>query len=240
MKIHLLSSCQRFFFYSVFITCQLYFVRSQNHIRLFSFTNTDAKSPTDIDDSCLTIESTLVILYQGLTLDLLKASSDGSCQLWDFELNGIRKNIVRDKHERRLCRTEFTVSINNTRCGNTVQYICQENDINSIYIQECIELDYYKEKETANNNIEALIMSELPEPTASNFGPVYEIPKAHCSRKQIISDSQSKLYTIDGISIRENQGYSDKSYSVRTLFGKLSGWADRLDPDFIADMCSYS
>lgn len=42
-------------------------------------------------------------------------------------------------------------------------------------------------------------MSELPEPTASNFGPVYEIPKAHCSRKQIISDSQSKLYTIDGM-----------------------------------------
>ena len=42
-------------------------------------------------------------------------------------------------------------------------------------------------------------MSELPEATASNFGPVYEIPKAHCNRKQIISDSQSKLYTIDGM-----------------------------------------
>lgn len=40
------------------------FIYHISFCRLFSFTNTDAKSLADIDDSCLTIESTLVILYQ--------------------------------------------------------------------------------------------------------------------------------------------------------------------------------
>ena len=36
---------------------------------------------------------------------------------------------------------------------------------------------------------DAITMSELPAPTASNFGPLYKIPKTHCNIKRIYSDN---------------------------------------------------
>ena len=36
---------------------------------------------------------------------------------------------------------------------------------------------------------DTITMSELPAPTASNLGPVYEIPKTHCNIKRINSDN---------------------------------------------------
>ena len=36
---------------------------------------------------------------------------------------------------------------------------------------------------------DAITMSDLPAPTASNFGPLYKIPKTHCNIKRIYSDN---------------------------------------------------
>lgn len=58
-----------------------------------------------------------------------------------MELKKIRKNIIIDKQDRRVCRTEFTLSFNKEQCERTVQYICQGNHTKQIYFQGTMTLD---------------------------------------------------------------------------------------------------
>ncbi|XP_078340630.1 uncharacterized protein LOC111110171 [Crassostrea virginica] len=139
-SIYTIPSCCVYF---VVIICQLCNVSSQNNSTnsVFTFIRTDVESPADIDQSCLTIDnSTLGTKYLGITLSILKVEMN-TCRPQNMELKKIRKNIIIDKQDRRVCRTEFTLSFNKKQCERTVQHICQENHTKHIYFQECKELD---------------------------------------------------------------------------------------------------
>nr|XP_022302678.1 uncharacterized protein LOC111110466 [Crassostrea virginica] len=52
----------------------------------------------------------------------------------------------------------------------------------SIYFQECEEVDYH-DKEAFADGTMTITMSAFSTPTNSRFGPIYEIPRVQCSRK---------------------------------------------------------
>nr|XP_022300642.1 uncharacterized protein LOC111108850 [Crassostrea virginica] len=163
---------------------------------LFSFTNTDVASPADIDTSCLTIDnSTLGTSYLGLLLFL--SSENASCRE-HFKLETIRKEIIRDEHDRRRCKTEFTMSIQNQYCARIVRFLCKRK---SYYFQECKGFDTGM-YETYRNDTDAITMSAFLTPKENRYGHMYEIPKAHCKIKRLHSDSHStslSRFTNDGI-----------------------------------------
>ncbi|XP_078340551.1 uncharacterized protein LOC111106733 [Crassostrea virginica] len=114
-------------------------VRSMNNHSLFAFTHIDKKSPVDIEDSCLTINNrTPGTLFFGISLFINNTSKNAFCPSKNFELKKIRKDIIHDKHDRPLCRTTLTVSINSSQCEKTVgdfNFLCQLNENLSIHFQ---------------------------------------------------------------------------------------------------------
>nr|XP_022302070.1 uncharacterized protein LOC111110035 [Crassostrea virginica] len=193
-------------------------------IRVFTFIRTDVESPADIDQSCLTIDnSTLGTKYLGITLSILKVEKNHTCRPQNMELKKIRKSIIIDKQDRRVCRTEFTLSFNKEQCERTVQYICQGNHTKQIYFQECKKLDVkVTEKETEDDS-ESIIMSELLVSGVTEEGPVYEIPRTRCNIKRLNSESvstnQVTSYEETTFSRKENQEHPEEGYGVFAVLG---------------------
>ncbi|XP_078340623.1 uncharacterized protein LOC111110035 isoform X2 [Crassostrea virginica] len=213
--------------YFVLIVCQLCNVRSQNDSTnsVFKFIRTDDKSPADIDQSCLTIDnSTLGSKYLGITLSILKATKNNTCRPQNIELKKIRKNIIIDKKDRRVCRTEFTMSFNKKQCERTVQYICQGNNTKQIYFEECKELGANVKDEETKNDSESITMSELPVPGITEQGPVYEMPRTICYinkrfNSESFSTNQVTSYEETTFSPKENQEHPEEGYGVFAVLG---------------------
>ncbi|XP_078340629.1 uncharacterized protein LOC144627437 [Crassostrea virginica] len=192
MKFSLRSTILRFCVYYFLIVFQVRIVRSKNNTMhsVFTFIRTDVESPADIDQSCLTIdEGSLGTKYLGITLSILKATKNHTCRPQNMELKKIRKNIIIDKQDRRVCRTEFTMSFNKEQCERTVQYICQGNHTKQIYFQECKEIHANVTDEEIENDSESITLSELRAPRIIEEGPVYEIPRTRCNIKRLSSES---------------------------------------------------
>jgi hypothetical protein len=61
---------------------------------------------------------------------------NSKCTYHDMQLEEIRKYIIHDVHQRPLCRTMMTVSIDTTQCMDTiaeVEHLCKQPK--SIYFQ---------------------------------------------------------------------------------------------------------
>nr|XP_022300625.1 uncharacterized protein LOC111108831 [Crassostrea virginica] len=158
-------------------------VRSMNNHSLFEFTHIDKKSPDDIEESCLTINKrTPGTLFFGIKLFINNTSKNAFCPSKNVELKTIWKDIIHDKHDRPLCRTTLTVSINSIQCEKTVvelSLLCQGNEYLSVYFQDCKEVSYGV-NETNTDAEKAISMSALPAPVIGNHGPVYIIPTVQC------------------------------------------------------------
>nr|XP_022297237.1 uncharacterized protein LOC111106733 [Crassostrea virginica] len=156
-------------------------VRSMNNQSLFAFTHIDKKSPDE--DSCLSINNrTPGTLFFGISLFINNTSKNTFCPAKNVELKTIWKDIIHDKHDRPLCRTTLTVSINSIQCEKTVadlNFLCQLNENLSIYFQDCKEVSY-GENDTNTDAGKAISMSALPAPVIGNHGPVYNIPTVQC------------------------------------------------------------
>ena len=79
-----------------------------------------------------------VFFILGISLFINNTSKNAFCPSKNFELKKIRKDIIHDKHDRPLCRTTLTVSINSSQCEKTVvdlNFLCQLNENLSIYFQ---------------------------------------------------------------------------------------------------------
>ncbi|XP_078341369.1 uncharacterized protein LOC111109735 [Crassostrea virginica] len=132
-------------------------VRSMNNQSLFAFSHIDKKSPVNIEDSCLTINKrTPGTLFFGISLFINNTSKNAFCPSKNFELKKIRKDIIHDKHDRPLCRTTLTVSINSSQCEKTVgdlNFLCQLNENLSIYFQDCKEVSYGENDTNTDGNL---------------------------------------------------------------------------------------
>nr|XP_022295831.1 uncharacterized protein LOC111105746 isoform X2 [Crassostrea virginica] len=192
MKFSLRSTILRFCVYHILIVFQLRSVRSNNNTMhsVFTFIRTDVDSPVDIDQSCLSIdEGTLGTKYLGITLSILKVTKNHTCRPQNMELKKIRKKIIIDNQDRRVCRTEFTMSFNKELCERAVHYICKGNNTKQIYFQECKELDANVTDKETEDDSESITMSELLVSGITEMGPVYEIPRTLCNIKRFNSES---------------------------------------------------
>nr|XP_022302271.1 uncharacterized protein LOC111110171 isoform X2 [Crassostrea virginica] len=165
-------------------------------------------------------------LLTGITLSILKVEMNHTCRPQNMELKKIRKSIIIDKQDRRVCRTEFTLSFNKEQCERTVQYICQENHTKQIFFQECKELDVNAKDEKTETESESITMSELPAPGITEQGPVYEIPRTRCNIKRFNSESFSTKQASSGISKEKttvpppkNKEQPEEGYGVFVVLG---------------------
>lgn len=55
----------------------------------------------------------------GISLFILNAGRNSSCEHSNIELIEMRKYTIRDWHQRKLCRTKITMSINSKTCEKT-------------------------------------------------------------------------------------------------------------------------
>lgn len=63
-----------------------------------------------------------------------------SCKPENLWLREVQKYIILDKHQRQLCRTKITVSINSRNCKKVIEdlkYGCQHLDGNSTIFFQC-------------------------------------------------------------------------------------------------------
>ncbi|XP_056000846.1 uncharacterized protein LOC130048288 [Ostrea edulis] len=136
-----------------------------------------------LEDNCFQISNRKVnTMYTGILLYMGKSS----CTYKDMRLKEIKKYIVQDSHQRSLCITMMTMSIDTTQCKETIdklQHICKQPK--SIYFQDCFPVNCPSTSENKINETESIIMSGFPEPKMSNIGQdVYEIPTSYCNMKQ--------------------------------------------------------
>ncbi|XP_056000843.1 uncharacterized protein LOC130048285 isoform X1 [Ostrea edulis] len=177
------SSVYRVLLLIVFIVCLALPVHTQNHVSCFSFIHTDNNSPMTLEDNCFRIsDNTVNTMYTGIFLYMGKSS----CTYKDTQLEEIKKYIVQDSHQRSLCRTMMTMSINTKQCKETIdklQHICKQPK--SIYFQDCFPVNCSSTSENIINETESIIMSGFPEPKMVDVGKdVYEIPTSYCNMKQ--------------------------------------------------------
>ena len=84
--------------------------------------------------------------FIGLLLFL--TSENASCRE-HLKLETIRKEIIRDEHDRRRCKTEFTMSIQNQYCARIVRFICKRK---SYYFQGNMIYHYISKRKYLRNN----------------------------------------------------------------------------------------
>ena len=80
----------------------------------------------------------MCVIFLGISLFINNTSKNAFCPSKDVELKKIRKDIIHGKHDRPLCRTTLTISINSIQCEKTVvelSLLCQGNENLSIYFQ---------------------------------------------------------------------------------------------------------
>ncbi|XP_078309577.1 uncharacterized protein LOC144617968 [Crassostrea virginica] len=128
-----------------------------------------------------------------LELFINNTPKNALCPSKNVELIKIWKDIINYKHDRPLCRTTLTISINSIQCEKTVfelSLLRQGNENLSIYFQDCKEVSY-GENETNTEAGKAISMSALPAPVIGNHGTVYDIPTVRCRLNPDASESFS-------------------------------------------------
>ncbi|XP_078341368.1 uncharacterized protein LOC144627662 isoform X2 [Crassostrea virginica] len=159
-----------------------------NNYSLFAFTHIDKKSPVDIEYSCLTINKrTPGTLLFGISLFINNTSKNASCPSKNVEMKKIRKDIIHDKHDRPLCRTTLTVSINSSQCEKTVvdlNFLCQLNENLSIYFKDCKEVSYGEVKQIQMVTYSLMIILNKADLSRGKTDRnIYELHQIFCSGK---------------------------------------------------------
>lgn len=196
------------YFYTLFLlvtVCKQDYAKCKETKRYFSFIYTERTSPLNIKDTCYAIDnSSLHSMYLGISFFIKYAGRNTSCELRNIELTEMRKYIIRDRQQRKLCRTKITVSINSRKCEKTIAGLfvfCQSTQENSsIFFQECMAVSYPSNDESNAVETSEIILANFPKPPAE-YGHVYGIPQAHCNIKE------DRLENGETIGHRENGTY---------------------------------
>ncbi|XP_056000835.1 uncharacterized protein LOC125654064 [Ostrea edulis] len=216
------SSVYRVLLLIVFIVCLALPVHTQNHVSCFSFIHTDTNSPMTLEDTCFEISNnTAKTMYTGIFLYMGKSS----CIYKGTQLEEIKKYIVQDSHQRSLCRTMMTMSIDTTQCKEIIdklQHICKQPK--SIYFQDCFPVNCPSTSENKINETEAIIMSGFPEPKVVDIGQdVYEIPTSYCNMKQCKVENCSTGEIKRGIPKNDNTEPPRQKKCMFYVIGSAAG-----------------
>ncbi|XP_062586877.1 uncharacterized protein LOC134248499 [Saccostrea cucullata] len=169
----------------------------------FSFSHTDDKSPRDLENTCFEMTSSKVNrFYQGISLYVMGVeNSTSSCSFGDMNLETIQTHIIiKEKHQRRLCRTDIMFSINTTTCKDKIEHL-KYNCVGHVQRGESLFFRYCEsvvctgemlENKENQTDTEALVLSKFPKPRVSQ-SPffAYDIPTSHCIIKQCKPDNCS-------------------------------------------------
>lgn len=178
-------------FYTLFlfvIICKQDYAQCKETKRYFSFIYTEKTSPLNLKDTCYAIDnSSLHTMYSGISFFIMHAGRNSPCELKNIELTEIRKYIIHDQQQRKLCRTKITMSIISRKCEKTISnlfYFCQSTRENSsIFFQECMDVIYPSIDKSNAEETSAIILSKFPKHPAE-LGHIFEIPQAHCNIKE--------------------------------------------------------